>query len=317
MCPARSKRRTHNRGFTLVELLVVIGIMTLLAAIILPGMHTMKERARVVLCLNRLRQIGIAHLVYASDNKGGLPFNTMSPAKCGSWGVIRRWDAVQNKRAYFDQIWGLASGNANRTRRAPGKYLTDPRVFYCPGWIHHMNLKPGDTYYEWSSLRHVPDAMEEAFLIDGSSTAFGLMVYMQIGYSIFASGHTGATQPPYDTKEVPYRIHARQRRLSAASSPLCWVAADHGRDSVLPLPHYVGGYSKQLSFPYNVAHLDGHVDTHQIDPFTGGTDSTPRVPSMDWERGGGVPYGNTGWDNSPWTGLGSQVAGIDMEEDKK
>ncbi len=61
-------------GFTLIELLVVIAIIALLAAMLLPALAQAKERAYVVVCINNLRQLAIAHTLYAGDNDGNFPF---------------------------------------------------------------------------------------------------------------------------------------------------------------------------------------------------------------------------------------------------
>jgi prepilin-type N-terminal cleavage/methylation domain-containing protein/prepilin-type processing-associated H-X9-DG protein len=77
-------KRHVSCGFTLIELLVVIAIISILAALLLPSLSHAKQKAKAMQCVNHLRQLGLATIMYSDENEDRLPASSHMP-KHLSW----------------------------------------------------------------------------------------------------------------------------------------------------------------------------------------------------------------------------------------
>lgn len=123
-------------GFTLVEMLVVIAIIGILAALLLPVLSRAKERARGAQCLSNLRQMQFAWTLYADDNHGTLPVNG-SGRDAGQYADEPSWVA-----GYL--ATGSSPDNTNKTMLVGekyqkwgsiGGYTKSPDIYHCPSDI--------------------------------------------------------------------------------------------------------------------------------------------------------------------------------------
>ncbi len=115
------QHRHRNLGFTLVELLVVIGIIALLISILLPALTAARDRANRVVCMSNLHQCGIMLTMYANEQK-------RYPTSMVESGAIAGYTVTPQEIADTRGVYGPAFD----MRTLLQSYTKDWRVLYCP-----------------------------------------------------------------------------------------------------------------------------------------------------------------------------------------
>jgi prepilin-type N-terminal cleavage/methylation domain-containing protein/prepilin-type processing-associated H-X9-DG protein len=117
------KHSRKSAGFTLVELLVVIGIIALLISILLPSLNAARRQATRIACAANIRSVGQSYQMYAAEYKGQYPPVQMWHWPSGHWGNPW-WDNPDRANSpMIPDGPSLLFANG---------YVTDPRIFYCP-----------------------------------------------------------------------------------------------------------------------------------------------------------------------------------------
>ena len=122
-------------AFTLVEMLVVIAIIAILAALLLPTLGRAKETARATVCLSNLHQIGIALQIYVQENSNKMPFMS---------------------EPLIDPVF-MATNTSPLINRVLAPQLGNTNVLRCPSDFQNIFEITGSSY-SWNSILNGQDA---------------------------------------------------------------------------------------------------------------------------------------------------------------
>lgn len=294
-----SQKCPRKAGFTLVELLVVIGIIAMLIAMLLPALNKARFSARVVACASNQHQIYLAVAMYANDNHGALPGTN-------AWQRARGAEIIQSYGAYpweFDlanDLW------LDGSRTLPPDVTWGSTVrWFGIGQLVHLNYMPPTSAIscpDFQTANTVNFAANNGFSFTDAYARYN-------GDPDQIWANTGANQTSYVLNTVPYYL---KNGAVSANGKLGRPGRDGGfwstgqllrvanqRALLMCLTSYgdgVGGVSPLSSAHdrkgVNVTYIDGHVVWQAIDK------KTEALLNDQWLNSSGDDLG--GYFNSFW-----------------
>lgn len=239
--PQIARRLRFSRAFTLIELLTVVSIIAILAALIFPLIGQLRRSAQGAVCLGNLRQISVAVANYTSENRGYIPpVMTDMRDEDGKVVYTRWWVELKPYLKFKSLVW-----EANwRSNPLP---TGDEKVYLCPA-----NPRKGNRGGAWVNYTGVVDASGTTYLPTVKETR-----------RHFASFRSPLSQLPYIMDgyagDLYSIIHPDAVDLFATiASAQSKVNLQSPQDGVFKPVH---------GNNINILYLDGHVATSDIRAF--------------------------------------------------
>jgi prepilin-type N-terminal cleavage/methylation domain-containing protein/prepilin-type processing-associated H-X9-DG protein len=215
MLSLRHPNRVRPAAFTLVELLVVIGIIALLLSILLPALNRAREAARDVQCMSNVRQLCYALVNYATEHSGRFPPNVqLIPAPPAGQPTVNYWYDEDRLGRYLPKGTQPSLTSANPT--------IGGGVFICPSDIG--NAQRSYAMNIWAS------SIADQFVLNKSPQGLS---------------YGGSYNPSPPFRGLFFGTHSR------GASQLILIAEAHARNSV-PVGYYANasvGYTTANELP--------------------------------------------------------------------
>jgi len=159
-----NNRLTRRAAFTLIELLVVVAIIALLIAILLPSLQRAREVANQTVCATTIKQLGMAHMLYATDSQQYLTPIKMPPVFVPGRGRLVNWAW----NPLFRKNLGLPPVDPDALIQPDGKVRGGyPSRFICPSLDFEQRRELGDLIHTYSFNAANTPARNDKFVISG------------------------------------------------------------------------------------------------------------------------------------------------------